>query len=148
MGCQVLYTARNPVPDAPARYVPLEALLSESEVVSLHVPLTPETKHMIDAAALRSMRQGAILINTARGGLVDSVALAESLRAGHLATAGLDVFETEPVAREEPLLALPTVVATPHVAWITTGTFERSFHLAAENCRRLETGEPLLFRVV
>jgi len=103
---------------------------------------------MIDAKALRSMKQGAILINTARGGLVDPVALTSSLRDGHLGAAGLDVFETEPVAPDEPLLTLPNVVATPHVAWITTGTFERSFHLAAENCRRLTAGEPLLFRVV
>jgi phosphoglycerate dehydrogenase-like enzyme len=148
MGCDVVYTARKPDPGSPCRFVPLSDLLAAADVVSLHLPLTPETTHLIDAAALARMKPGAILINTARGGLVDQVALTEALRTGRLSGAGLDVFVDEPIAGDDPLLTLKNVVITPHIAWITTGTFDRSFVLAAENCRRLQTGEPLLNQVV
>ncbi len=148
MGCDVVYTARAPAADAAGRFATLDALLAQSDVVSLHVPLNPETAGLLDANAIARMKPDAILINTARGGLVDSAALAAALRTGHLSGAGLDVFPDEPVPAGEPLLALPNVVATPHIAWITTGTFDRSFCLAAENCRRLAAGEPLLHRVV
>ena len=103
---------------------------------------------MIDAASLARMKPGAVLINTARGGLVDQAALTEALQSGHLAAAGLDVFETEPPDFSAPLFRLPNVVVSPHVAWLTTGTFDRSFVVAAENCRRLAAGEALLHRVV
>ena len=137
----------RPVADAVGRQVPLDALLAEADVVSLHVPLTPETERMIDTAALARMKPGAILVNTARGGLVDQVALTQALASGRLGAAGLDVFATEPTDPADPLFALPNVVVTPHIAWITTGTFERSFSIAAENCRRIAAGEPLLHRV-
>ena len=107
-----------------------------------------QTANLIDAAALARMKPGAILMNTARGGLVDQAALAAALRDGRLAAAGLDVFEQEPTDPADPLLRLPNVVLTPHIAWLTTGTFDRSFSLAAENCRRLAAGEALLHRVV
>jgi phosphoglycerate dehydrogenase-like enzyme len=148
MGCDVLYTARNQVTDAVARFVPLRPLLEQSDVVSLHLPLTPETDRLIDRAALTRMKKGSVLINTARGGLVDQRALADALRSGHLGGAGLDVFAEEPAALDDALLALDNVVVTPHVAWITTGTFDRSFVLAAENCRRVAAGTALLHRVV
>ena len=148
LGCRLLYTARNPVPGALGEYRGLSGLLAEADLVSLHVPQTPETERMIDAAALARMKPGAVLINTARGGLVDQDALTHALRTGHLAAAGLDVFVHEPAAADDPLFALPNVVVTPHVAWITTGTFDRSFALAAENCRRIASGDPLLHRVV
>ncbi len=148
MGCEIVYTARNPVPGAEARFVAIDALLKQSDVVSLHIPLTPETDRLIGAAAIARMKPGAILINTARGGLVDAIALAAALRCGHLAGAGLDVFVDEPTTTGEDLLTLPNVVVTPHIAWITTGTFNRSFALAAENCRRVAAGEQLLHRVV
>ena len=148
MGCEILYTARNQMAATVGRYVPLASLLEQSDVVSLHLPLTPETDRLIDHAALGRMKKGSILINTARGGLVDQPALVEALRSGHLVGAGLDVFAEEPVSRDEALLALDNVVVTPHVAWITTGTFDRSFTLAAENCRRVAEGKPLLHRVV
>jgi phosphoglycerate dehydrogenase-like enzyme len=122
-------------------------LLAEADVVSLHLPLVPETAHVIDAGALALMKPGAILINTGRGGLVDQTALAAALVSGRLAGAGLDVFETEPPPGVDPVLAAPNVVLTPHVAWLTTGTFDRSLALAAENCRRIETDAPLLHRV-
>jgi phosphoglycerate dehydrogenase-like enzyme len=126
----------------------LPALLQQADVVCLHVPLTKQTEHLIDAAALARMKPGAVLINTARGGLVDQAALTEALRSGHLAAAGLDVFETEPPDFSAPLFQLPNVVLSPHVAWLTTGTFDRSFVVAAENCRRVAAGEALLHRVV
>ena len=147
LGCRVLYTARSERPDAPARFVDLDTLLALSDVVSLHVPLNEETAHLLDASRLARMKPGAILVNTARGGLVDQAALTEALRAGHLAAAGLDVFADEPADVSDPLFRLPNVTVTPHIAWITDGTFERSFALAAENVRRLAVGETLLHRV-
>jgi phosphoglycerate dehydrogenase-like enzyme len=148
LGCRVVYTTRNPVPGALGERLKLDDLLAEADVVSLHVPLTAETERLIDAAALARMKRGAILVNTARGGLVDQAALTEALRTGHLGAAGLDVFAREPHDAGEALFNLPNVVVTPHVAWITTGTFDRSFALAAENCRRMAAGEALLHRVV
>jgi phosphoglycerate dehydrogenase-like enzyme len=147
MGCRVLYTARSPRPDAVGEWRTLPALLEESDIVSLHVPLTPETQNMIDAAALARMRPGSVLVNTARGGLVDQDALAAALRGGKLGAAGLDVFAAEPAPADNPLFALENVVLAPHLGWLTTGTFDRSFALAAENCRRLREGQPLLHRV-
>jgi phosphoglycerate dehydrogenase-like enzyme len=147
MGCSVLYTARNPVSDAVASYRSLDRLLAEADVVSLHLPLVPATEHVMDAASLALMKPGAILINTGRGGLVDQVALVAALASGRIAGAGLDVFETEPPPAGDPLLNLSNVVVTPHVGWMTTGTFDRSFALAAENCRRIKSGAPLLHQV-
>jgi D-3-phosphoglycerate dehydrogenase len=91
--------------------------LAEADIVTLHVPLTAATQHMIDAAAIAAMRPGARLVNTCRGGLVDERALAAALRAGHLAGAGLDVFEAEPPPAESPLRELATVTLSPHAAW-------------------------------
>ena len=147
MGCPVLYTARSAKPEARAEFRDLPALLAESDVVSLHVPLTPQTARMIDAAALARMKPGAVLVNTARGGLVDQDALAAALGSGRLAAAGLDVFAAEPAGGDNPLFGLENVVVAPHVGWLTTGTFDRSFALAAENVRRLREGRPLLHRV-
>ena len=148
MGCRVLYTARAPKPELPYEYRDLNALLAESDIVSLHIPQTPETTRLIDAAALARMKPGAILINTARGLLVDEAALRQALTAGHLAAAGLDVFEREPTPPGNPLLTLDNVVVAPHIAWVTSGTFERSFAIAADNIRRLAAGADLLHRVV
>ncbi len=148
LGARVLYTARAPHPDAQAEWRDLPALLAESDVVSLHVPQTPETESMIDADAIARMKPGAVLVNTARGALVDEEALVAALESGHLRAAALDVFREEPVPVASPLLRLENVVLTPHVAWLTPETFDRSFALAAENCRRLQAGEPLFNRVV
>jgi phosphoglycerate dehydrogenase-like enzyme len=138
MDCKILYTARAPKPEALGTFLPFEALLAEADVVSLHIPETPETRGLLNGAAIARMKPGAVLVNTARGGLVDQAALA---------AAGLDVFAVEPLNPADPLLGLPNVVLAPHVAWLSTGTFARSFSIAAENCRRLASGEALLHRV-
>jgi len=148
LGCRLIYTTRRPVADALGEWRTLDALLAEADIISLHLPLTPQTDRLIDAAALARMKRGAVLINTARGGLVDQAALTDALRDGRLAAAGLDVFAHEPPDAADPLFTLPNVVVTPHIAWVTTGTFDRSFSIAAENCRRLAAGEALLHRVV
>lgn len=148
LGARVIYTARSPKPELPGRFVGLEVLLREADIVSLHLPLTPETQRMIDANALASMKKGAILINTARGGLVDESALVSALCSGQLGGAGLDVFEREPVDPDNPLLGLPNVVVAPHQAWLTPETLDRSLAAAFENIRRLRAGEPLLNQIV
>jgi len=148
LGCRVIYASRTSLPDAVGEWRRLDALLAEADVISLHLPLTDDTAKLIDAAALARMKRGAVLINTARGGLVDQAALTEALASGRLAGAGLDVFVHEPHDASDALFRLPNVVLTPHIAWLTTGTFDRSFALAAENCRRLAAGETLLHRVV
>lgn len=148
LGAQVIYAARTPKPELPGRRVSFQALLAEADIVSLHVPLTEETEGMIGRQALAAMRPGAILINTARGGLVDEAALVEALTSGRLAGAGLDVFGEEPVDPANPLLSLPNVVVSPHMAWLTPETLDRSLTAAFENCRRLRAGEPLQNQVV
>jgi phosphoglycerate dehydrogenase-like enzyme len=138
LGATVLFWSRS------RKNVELNELLARSEIVSLHLPLTNETERLVDP---RRLKQGAILINTARGGLVQEEFLAECLKSGQLAAAGLDVFAVEPAERSNSLLALPNVICTPHVAWLTRETLERSVALARENVRRLESGAPLLHRV-
>ncbi len=148
MGAHVLYVATGPKPDAAAEWRDLPDLITQSDIVSLHVPQTAETAGMIDRAMIARFRPGAILINTARGGLVDEPALIDALRSGHIAAAGLDVFASEPVDDRNPLFKLDNVVVTPHVAWLTPETLDRSMAIAFENCRRLRDGEPLIHRVI
>jgi len=147
-GARVVYTARQAYADVGIPFRPLPAILPEVDILSLHLPLTTETARLIDSAALAAMKPGAILVNTARGGLVDEAALHAALTSGRLAAAGLDVFDREPVLPSNPLLALPNVVVTPHLSWLTAETLDRSLGIIAENCRRLECGEALLHRVV
>jgi phosphoglycerate dehydrogenase-like enzyme len=148
LGARVLYTATKPKADAVAEWRELPELLAESDIVSLHVPLAAETERLIDGAALLSMKPGALLINTARGGLVDQRALIAALRSGRLLGAGLDVYDQEPVPADCPLLEMDNVVLQPHVAWLTPETLGRSLAVAMENCRRLRDGEELLHRVL
>jgi glyoxylate reductase len=112
--------------------VPLDELLGGADVVSLHCPLTPETRHLIDARALRLMRPSAFLVNTARGPVVDEAALVAALRAGELAGAGLDVYEREPDVHPG-LLELDKVVLLPHLGSATVETRTAMAVLAAEN---------------
>ena len=148
LGARVLYTATARKSDAKAEWRDLDDLLAESDVVSLHLPLTADTERLLDVAAITRMKRGAVLINTARGGLVDEPALIEALTSRRLMAAGLDVFAMEPVDPANPLFALANVVAMPHIAWLTPETLNRSLGVALENCRRLSTGEALLHRVI
>ncbi len=148
LGARVVYTARSPRPEAPYAFLPLDELLTASDIVSLHLPLTEATSALIGERAIALMKPGSILINTARGELVDEAALADALARGALRGAGLDVFANEPVAAGHPLFALPNVVLSPHQAWLTPETLARSLAVAHENCRRLAAGEELLHRVV
>jgi D-3-phosphoglycerate dehydrogenase len=100
-------------------FVELAELLSLSDVISIHVPLTDSTRNLLDLQRLKSMKPGAILINTSRGGIVDENALAQVLKAGRLTGAGLDVFASEPVPMDHPLLQLDNVILTPHSAALT-----------------------------
>jgi phosphoglycerate dehydrogenase-like enzyme len=147
LGARVIYTDRRERPNLGIERHDLDYLLEASDVVSLHLPLTPETEGLIDQRALARMKPAAVLINTARGGLVEETALVEALTSGRLLAAGLDVLAEEPPPPDHPLLSLDNVVLTPHVAWLTQETLSRSFDVALENIRRLRDGRDLLFRV-
>lgn len=136
VGMTVIAWTRNPSPERGdrlgVRYVELDELLRESDVVSLHLALTPETRHFIGKRELGLMKQGAVLVNVARGQVVDQKALVESLNSGHLGGAGIDVYEDEPVPADSPLLLCEQVVLTPHVGdmtpegteWLNEGTVD------------------------
>jgi glyoxylate reductase len=119
----------------------MDTLLAVSDVVSLHVPLTSETQNMIGERELASMKQGALLLNLARGEVVDEAALAAALRSGHLGGAGLDVFAKEPFNPDNPLLQLDNVVLSPHIGGTTDESRLRMMHMTFENMRRVLNGE-------
>lgn len=123
--------------------VELDTLLAESDFVSVNVALTPDTKMLIDERRLGLMKPDAVLINTARGGIVDEAALAEALRAGTLGAVGLDVFEREPVPADHPLLNLPNVVTTPHIGSATLSTRAKMADMAVANILAALAGEPM-----
>jgi phosphoglycerate dehydrogenase-like enzyme len=139
MGTHVVHTttARD---EFHVHWTTLNDLLKTSDIVSLHLPLTPATEGLIDAEAIAKMKPGAILVNTSRGGVVDEAALVEALRSGQLAAAALDVFAEEPVAPDNPLLSLDNVLVTPHVSWYTADTMARYLVAAINNCRRVRDG--------
>ncbi|MCC7359098.1 MAG: D-glycerate dehydrogenase [Anaerolineales bacterium] len=131
------YNGSGPVPEAEAAsgatYAPLDTLLAESDFLSLHVPLTLATRHLINATALAKVKRGAILVNTARGGVVDQAALHAALTSGRLAAAGLDVTDPEPLPMNSPLLQLENVVIAPHIASGSLQARTRMATMAAEN---------------
>lgn len=135
-GMEVLIAARPgaAVDERPGR-TPLATVLERADVLSLHCPLTEATRHLIGAAELERMKPDAIIVNTARGALIDEAALAQALRAGTIAGAGIDVLSTEPPPADHPLLAgdIPNLILTPHVAWAALEARQRAIEQAAEN---------------
>jgi len=125
-----------------ARAVDLDELFSKSDVITLHVPLTPDTKKVVDARRLSQMRRNAIVVNTARGGLIDAEALARALEAGTIAGAALDVFEHEPLPENSLLRSCPNLILTPHAAWYSTRAAEALQALAADEVDRALSGIP------
>mgnify|MGYP001166724711 FL=1 len=148
LGARIIYTASAPKREALGEWRELADLLAEADVISLHMPVTAETENMLDAAAFAAMKPGAVLVNTARGGLVDQGALYHALTEGTLLAAGLDVFAEEPIADDEPLLHLDNVALMPHVAWLTPQTFDRSIEIAVQNSRCVLDGGDFVHRIV
>lgn len=145
-GCRVLAYSRTPkqeLIDLGVKFVALDELLEQADFVSLHVPLTAATKGLINAEAISKMKPTAVLLNTARGGVVDSAALAEALNAGRLAGAGIDVFEIEPpIAKEHPLCHAKNTVLTPHVAFASKEALEARADIVFANLWKYFAGEP------
>ncbi len=139
---RVLHTGSADGPEA------LDNLLSESDFVSLHTPLTAATHHLIDESALNRMKPTAILINTARGGIIDQPALIRALHDGQIAAAALDVTDPEPPAPDDPLLGAPNLVLTPHIGSATRAARERMADLAVDNLLAGLAGEPMPHEVV
>lgn len=163
-GCRLLaYDVKENatlIEELAVRYVPLPRLLAESDVVSLHVPLTPTTRHLIDARALATMKRGVVLINTGRGGLIDTQALVVALKSGHIGAAGLDVYEEEEgvffkdlsdqVLQDDVLarlLTFPNTLITSHQGFLTHEALANIARTTLANIRAFERGEPLLNEV-
>lgn len=125
----------------------LEEAIRTADILSLHLPLTEETRHVIDGPRIAAMKRSAILVNTARGPLIDTQALAEALQDGQLLGAGLDVFETEPLERDHPILSAPRTLLTSHIAWHSSASIRRLKRMAAEEALRGLRGEPLRSQV-
>lgn len=140
----VIYHKPSPAPDAPpcARYVSRDELLAKSDVLSLHCPQTPQTAGFICKETIGRMKDGAILINTARGGLVNEHDLADALKSGKLYAAGLDVTCAEPLPNDSPLLSAPNCIITPHIAWAPPEARKRLMNIATDNVRAFLRSEP------
>ncbi len=144
-GMKVVACAHRPVPApdyAPFAFVSREELFRESDVLSLHCPLTDETRGLVCRETLALMKKGAILINTSRGPVVRGEDVAEALREGRLGGFGADVLESEPPAMDDPLLSAPHSLITPHIAWMTDGARRNIVSITLENIRRFREGNP------
>ena len=139
MGMRVLRYSRTQHPGTD--YVDLDTLLRESDIISLHAPLFPETFHLINAETLAKMKNGAILLNTARGPLIDEAAVADALRSGKLRGAAVDVVDSEPIPADSPLLSAPNCIITPHMAWAPLEARQRIMDICAESIRAFLKGE-------
>ncbi|SMC71641.1 NAD(P)-dependent oxidoreductase [Papillibacter cinnamivorans] len=143
-GCDILAWSRTRKEVEGIQYVELDELLSRCDIVSLHVPLTAETRGLIDEKKLSLMKKNAVLVNTARGPVVDSIALAKALKAEDIAGACIDVFETEPpIPADHPLLTSPHVIATPHVAFATEEALEAREKMVFANVAAFLDGRPI-----
>ena len=144
-GMQVCVTSRSPARDAGVTELPLAELLRTADVISLHLPLNEQTRKLIGAAELATMKRSALLINTARGGLVDEAALAQALTDGVIGGAGFDVLSQEPPLPDNPLLQLrlPNFILTPHVAWASAGAMQTLADMLVDNVEAFVAGKPL-----
>ncbi len=144
-GMEVCVTSRSKVSDDAVTVLPLDELLRSADVVSLHLPLNDQTRNLIGAAQLATMKPGALLINTARGGLVDEAALAQALREGVIGGAGFDVLSKEPPPADNPLLQvrLPNFILTPHVAWASGGAMQTLADMLIDNVEAWRRGAPI-----
>ena len=140
---RVLFTSRSPVADAGGTQVAFDELLRESDIVSLHVPATGDTAAMIGERELRMMKRSAVLVNTARGTIVDQPALVRALQEGWIAGAGLDVTAIEPITFDDPLLLAPNVTLLPHIGSASHATRALMATMAVENCLAGLRGQPL-----
>jgi len=140
-GMQVVYASRTPKQHA-AKQVSVEELFKESDFITLHCPLTPQTSGFVNASLLASMKPTAVLINTGRGGLIDEAALSNALQNGRPAAALLDVLSTEPPAASNPLLGLPNCIITPHIAWSAVEARKRLLDTVVANIRAALAGKP------
>lgn len=145
-GARTLYYKPHPGDEDFAEYCSLDELLAQSDIVSLNLPLTAKTENMADRDFFARMKKGAILINTARGGLVNSADLIEALASGQLGCAGLDVLDHEPVRRDHILVTAPEeirrkIIFTPHIAGVSAGAFARTYRIILDNIRRVQAGE-------
>ena len=143
-GMKVLFADHEP-PKAPnVEFTPMETVLAEADVISLHLPLTPSTRHMIGLEQFKKMKKSAVLINTARGGLVDEAALIQALKEGLIAGAGFDVLIKEPPKEGNPLLdlKLPNFILTPHCAWASRGAMQFLADQLIDNVEAFVKGEP------
>ena len=145
MDMKVLAYRRRPDPsleNEQLRFVDLDTLLRESDILSLHCPLTDETRGMINREALAKMKDGAILINTGRGAVLEEAAVVEALDSGKLYAVGADVFSGDPCGRDNPLANHPRCIATPHVAWTPAETRDRVIAIAGENLAAFLANRP------
>jgi glycerate dehydrogenase len=144
-GMQVCVASRSPVADDDVTTLPLDELLRTCDVISLHLPLTEQTRNMIGKRELETMKPTALLINTARGGLVDEAALAQALKGGVIGGAGFDVLSKEPPVADNPLLGLhlPNFILTPHVAWASAGAMQTLADMLVDNIEAFVAGQPI-----
>jgi phosphoglycerate dehydrogenase-like enzyme len=147
-GCTILYNKRTPLPAEEeatlgARHASVADILEKADVVSLHCPLTPETTNLIDAAALKAMKATAVLVNVARGGVVNEADLAAALRAREIAGAAMDVYSIEPLPPESELLTLDNLVVTPHLAAMAADNFAPTVKRMFDNIAHVSRGEPV-----
>ncbi len=143
-GMRVLASGSKPNAEgeALAEYVPLEKLLAQADVVTLHCPLLPQTEELINQATIAQMKDGAILLNTARGGLVCEKDLAEALQAGKIKAAAVDVVSKEPIKENNPLLQLENCFITPHIAWVSHDARKRLLEVVESNIKAYLNGQP------
>ena len=148
LGANILFHSRSKKETNLAEQVDLDTLLQQSDIISLHATYNETTHHLLNESNLAQTKPGVILVNSARGGLINTDALIKGLTTGHIRCAALDVFEQEPIPSNHPILNQPNVILAPHIAWLTPETLARSIDVAYENCRRIREGLPLLHQVI